>query len=181
MVGDVLEQNDPLHAGQAALGRAAWQDARDLFQAALAKDETPEALEGLGAAAWWLGDGATVFDARERAYRLYRDRQNDRGAARVATGLAIDHCTFRGEVVVAGGWVQRAERLLQTAAKSMTVHANGLPQLDAVEERLDCLRRNGRLIYSRPMASAELVVGRAASHDPASGVVRSVARRPVVK
>ncbi len=108
-----LEQNHPLHAGQAALGRAAWQEARALFEAALAAEETPEALEGLGAAAWWLGDAPTVFSARERAYRLYRDRRDDRGAARVATGLAMDHWSFRGEPVVASGWVRRAERLLQ--------------------------------------------------------------------
>lgn len=111
-----LEQNDSLLGGQRALGRAEWQEARHLFAAALAAEETPEAAEGLGAAAWWLGDGAAVFDARERAYRLYRERRDDRGAARVATSLAIDHCTFRGEVVVAGGWVRRAERLLKGEA-----------------------------------------------------------------
>jgi len=113
MAGVALDQNDPLHAGQEALSRAAWPEARALFEAALAKEETPEGLEGLGAAVWWLGDGDTVFSARERAYRLYRDRGDDRGAARLATGLAMDHCTFRGEVVVASGWVRRAERLLQ--------------------------------------------------------------------
>jgi DNA-binding CsgD family transcriptional regulator len=112
MTGVLLEQNDPLHAGQLALGRAAWQEARGLFEAALAAEETPEALEGLGAAAWWLSDAAAVFAARERAYRLYRDRRDDRGAARVAAALAIDHCTFRGEAVLASGWIRRAERLL---------------------------------------------------------------------
>jgi DNA-binding CsgD family transcriptional regulator len=113
MGGVVLEQDGPFHAGQAALGRAAWQEARGLFETALAEEETPEALEGLGAAAWWLGDAAAVFAARERAYRLYRDRGDDRCAARVATGLAMDHFTFRGEPVVASGWVRRAERLLR--------------------------------------------------------------------
>jgi DNA-binding CsgD family transcriptional regulator len=108
-----LKQHDPLLRGQQALGRAAWQEARDLFTAALTAQETPEALEGLGVATWWLGDGAAVFSARERAYRLYRERRDDRGAARVATGLAVDHCTFRGELVVAGGWFRRAERLLK--------------------------------------------------------------------
>jgi DNA-binding CsgD family transcriptional regulator len=113
MTGVLLEQSDPLRGGQQALGRGAWQEARNLFAAALAAEETPEALEGLGAASWWLGDGAAVFSARERAYRLYRERRDDRGAARAATGLAVDHCTFRGELVVAGGWFRRAERLLK--------------------------------------------------------------------
>ena len=74
MIGTPLEQNNPLHAGQVALGRAAWQEARGLFEAALVEQETPEALEGLGLAAWWLDLAAVVFDARERAYRAYRGR-----------------------------------------------------------------------------------------------------------
>jgi len=104
--------NKPVDAGQAALGRAAWGEARACFEAALAAAESAEALEGLGAACWWLGDATTMFDARERAYRLYRQRNDDRGAARVATSLAMDHCTFRGEAAPAGGWIRRAERLL---------------------------------------------------------------------
>lgn len=116
MAGVILEQDDPLRAGQAALRRAAWHEARALFGAALAEEETPEALEGLGAAAWWLSDAAAVFTARRRAYRLYRDRRDKRGAARVAAALALDHCTFRGEPVPASGWVRRAERLLEGEA-----------------------------------------------------------------
>src|SRR5262245_16536176 len=109
----LIEQNNPLHAGQQAIGRGAWQEARSLFEAALAKQETPEALEGLGAAAWWLGDGPAAFSARECGYRLYRKRQDKHGAARMAAALAMDHCTFRGEAVVASGWIRRAERLLE--------------------------------------------------------------------
>jgi LuxR family maltose regulon positive regulatory protein len=72
----------------------------------------PEALEGLGGAAWWLEDVRTTIDARKRAYRLYRDTGDRRGAARVATGLSMDHF-FEGERAVARGWVQRANRLLE--------------------------------------------------------------------
>lgn len=107
-----LERDEALCAGQAALLRAAWREARVHFEAALARGETPEALEGLGAAAWWLSDVSTVFATRERAYRLYRENREDRGAARVATALAIDYCTFRGRAAIASGWVRRAERLL---------------------------------------------------------------------
>jgi len=45
------------------------------FADALAREETPEALEGLSWAAWWLDDADAVFDAREQAYRLYRRRR----------------------------------------------------------------------------------------------------------
>jgi hypothetical protein len=59
--------------------------------AALHHEETAEALEGLSWAAWWLNDVAEIFAARERAYRLYHDRDDRRGAARVAICLAQDH------------------------------------------------------------------------------------------
>ena len=72
--------------------------------------ETPEALEGLGLAAWWLDLGDVVFDVRERAYRSYRERGDVRGAARMAVWLAWDTAAFRGEQAIANGWLQRARR-----------------------------------------------------------------------
>ena len=52
-----------------ALDEGAWKEAQRAFQRALTIDETPEALEGLGLAAWWLDLADVVFDSRERAYR----------------------------------------------------------------------------------------------------------------
>src|SRR5881628_1211192 len=95
-------------AGDAALARGNWPDARAAFDASLRERETPEALEGLGLAAWWLDLADVVFDARERAYRLYRDRGDRRGAARLAVWIAWDTWAFRGEHAVASGWLQRA-------------------------------------------------------------------------
>jgi ATP/maltotriose-dependent transcriptional regulator MalT len=100
-------------AGNEALSRGAWVEARDAFTAALRIDETPEALEGLGLAAWWLDSADVVFDTRERAYRLYLERDERRAAARIAVWLAWDCWAFRGENVVANGWLQRARRLLE--------------------------------------------------------------------
>src|SRR5438105_351608 len=100
-------------AGDAALARGVWADARAAFEAALAAHETPEALEGLGVAAWWLDLADVLFDARERAYRLYRERGDRAGAARIAVNLAWDCWAFRGEHAVANGWLQRARRLLE--------------------------------------------------------------------
>jgi len=100
-------------AGDAALGRGAWVEARTAFEAALAVRESPEALEGLGVAAWWLDLADVLFDARERAYRLYREREDRAGAARIAVCLAWDCWAFRGEHAVANGWLQRARRLLE--------------------------------------------------------------------
>jgi LuxR family maltose regulon positive regulatory protein len=100
-------------AGSDALARGAWTEARDAFDAALRDGEIPEALEGLGLAAWWLDLADVVFDVRERAYRLYLSRDDRAGAARVAVWLAWDYWAFRGEHVVANGWFQRARRLLE--------------------------------------------------------------------
>jgi DNA-binding CsgD family transcriptional regulator len=98
--------------GWEALREARWTQARERFEAALALEETPEALEGLSWAAWWLDDGATVFAAREGAYRLYARRGDAAAAARMATWLAADQLDFAGAWSVAGGWLRRAHRLL---------------------------------------------------------------------
>lgn len=101
-----------LAAGQAALRRGAWKDAKRHFQAAIARDDQPGAHEGLGLAAWWLDLADLVFESRQRAYRVYRQRGERAAAARVAVWLAWDSAAFRGEQAVADGWLQRAHRLL---------------------------------------------------------------------
>jgi hypothetical protein len=99
-------------SGHEALRRGAWTEARDAFSAALRAEETPEAHEGLGLAAWWLDLAEEVFDSRERAYRGFSERGDNPAAARVAVWLAWDYWAFRGESAVASGWLQRARRLL---------------------------------------------------------------------
>ena len=109
-------------AGHAALVCGNWEEAKRAFEAALATGETAEALEGLGLAAWWLDLADTVFDARERAYRVYRERDDSVAAARVAVWLAWDNSAFRGEHGIATGWLERARRLLDDHA-SVPEHA----------------------------------------------------------
>lgn len=99
-------------AGDELLSRGAWPEARNAFASALIDRESPEALEGLALAAWWLDDADAVFDARERSYRLYGQRGDRRSAARVAVWLAWDAWAFRGEHAVSNGWLQRARSLL---------------------------------------------------------------------
>ena len=87
-------------------------EAQRAFEQALSKRASPEALEGLGMAAWWLDDAETVFEARERAYALYRRKKDDRAAARVAIAIADDYLYFRGEPAVSQGFYGRARDLL---------------------------------------------------------------------
>jgi LuxR family maltose regulon positive regulatory protein len=112
-VGEDPAHDEPLGACREALEGGAWQRARSCFERALASDESPEALEGLSWAAWWLDDAGAVLEARERAYRLYKKRGNDAGAARMATWLAVDQLDFNGASAVAAGWLGRARRLLE--------------------------------------------------------------------
>jgi DNA-binding NarL/FixJ family response regulator len=99
-------------AGDDCVVRGAWPEARAAYEEALRERESPEALEGLGMAAWWLDVADVVFDARERAYRLYSERGDRRSAGRIAVWLAWDTWAFRGEHAVSNGWLQRARTLL---------------------------------------------------------------------
>ena len=103
---------DLLLAGWRELRAGRWEAAESRFRRALAADETPEALEGLSWASWWLDDADSVFASREAAYRLYRARPDPLGAARMATWLAVDELDFRGASAVAAGWLRRAHRFL---------------------------------------------------------------------
>lgn len=113
-VADAVKTPEHLLAeAYAALAGADWDGARVLFMQALQESETPEALEGLGRAYWWLDEAGALREARERAYRLYRERGDVRGAARVALDLAQDALVFRAEEAVFNGWTERARRLLE--------------------------------------------------------------------
>ena len=112
------ESIEDVNVGRAALEAGAWQQAQHAFERALAIEETPEALEGLGLAAWWLDLADVVFDARERAYRAYRNRGDMVSAARLAVWIGWDSAAFRGEEGVAKGWLQRARRLLDGQRES---------------------------------------------------------------
>jgi DNA-binding NarL/FixJ family response regulator len=104
--------DEPVAAGGEALARAAWAEARERFEAALAERDSTEALLGLGIAARALFDASTTLQAHERGYRLAREAGEDRDAARFAVELALDCLTFRGPAE-AGGWLERAGRLLE--------------------------------------------------------------------
>jgi DNA-binding CsgD family transcriptional regulator len=114
-----MEREPRLAAAHGALRRGAWEEARAAFAAAIAEEESPEALEGLGLAAWWLDDAATTIASRERAYALYAAAGDRASAARLATWLAWDAKGFRGETAVARGWIARGHRQLEGLERSL--------------------------------------------------------------
>ena len=96
-------------AGWDALSRGSWSEALVLLGDA---GDDAEALEAMGVAHWWLDDADATIETRERAYRGYRERGDELGAARVASALAWDSVLFGGRLAVAQGWLDRAARLL---------------------------------------------------------------------
>src|SRR5689334_24660510 len=101
-----------LAAGSDALRRAAWDEARRHFEAAVAERETPEALAGLGNAARGQRDEDAMFAAHERGYRLARELGDDQAAAGLAVELVFDCLDFRGAAETSG-WLERAGQLLE--------------------------------------------------------------------
>ena len=113
MATDSQTAENALRAGEEALRRGTWEEARGHFEVALAADESAEAWEGLGWAGYWLHDAELTIEARERAYRAFRAEAQPAAAARVAGWLAADFLEFRGEDAVARGWLERGRRVLE--------------------------------------------------------------------
>jgi len=109
---------DPVARGQSALATGAWLDARAAFEEGLQGPLSAEAWEGLSWTSWWLEDVAGCLEAREQAFRLYRQASDARSAARMALWIGDDHIEFRGAEAVAEGWFGRASRLLDEVAPS---------------------------------------------------------------
>lgn len=107
------DETTQVAAAHAALRSGRWTQARDGYLAALRSGPDPAAFAGLSQACWWLDDGMTCVEAREQAYRAYRDLGDGRGAARAAADLAYDSLLFGQGAGVARGWLARARELVE--------------------------------------------------------------------
>jgi DNA-binding CsgD family transcriptional regulator len=102
--------------GYEALASGDWAAARSAFEAALAVEEFPEALDGLGRALWWLREERDAVVERERAYAGFRRDGELARAARIALWLSREYALAFGNDAAASGWLARAERLLRDVA-----------------------------------------------------------------
>jgi len=94
--------------GFEALARAEWSAARVAFEAALASgDESPEVLDALGRALWWLRDAEGAVVQRERAYAGFRRRGELARAARIALWLSREYALVWRNDAAANGWLAR--------------------------------------------------------------------------
>ena len=109
---------ETLEGGRDAMRRHAWTEA---IEALTAVDHdgglAPADLELLGAAMWWTGHPDEATEALERSFAAYVSDGRSIEAAGVALTLAYE--AFRGLAgPVAGGWLARAERLLEGEPES---------------------------------------------------------------
>ena len=104
--------DDLVTAGNAALARSDWEEARRRFECALTRETSVAAWEGLSWATSWLGETDASLAAREQAFRAYRAAGDVGGAVRMAGWLANDALHFRGDNAVAAGWLERGRSLL---------------------------------------------------------------------
>ena len=111
-----------LGQAQDALRRGAWREGRAKFENALTLEDAPEAYDGLATCCRFLGVLDESLAARERAYRLYRDRGDLAGATIAAAWLGRDSALPRGETSVARSWFAVARRQL---AKTSSALARG--------------------------------------------------------
>src|SRR3712207_5414265 len=112
-----------VEAGQGALDRGAWDEARSAFERALhtgdrgaarnssrvALDpgESAEIFSGLAEALWWLGEIRESIDCWERAYSGFRRRPDPAQAAFTAIYLGLLYNANLGNRAAAAGWVAR--------------------------------------------------------------------------
>lgn len=116
MSSAVVDAGESFSRGYEALASGDWELARDSFSNALAGADSPEALDGLGRALWWLRDEREAVVYRERAYAGFRRDGDLARAARIALWLSREYALAFGNDAAAGGWLARAERLLRDVA-----------------------------------------------------------------
>jgi DNA-binding CsgD family transcriptional regulator len=99
--------------GREAAGRLAWADAyAALSLADQSSSLAAEDLELLATAAYLRGHVEDCLGALQRAQQLHTEAGDPRRAARCALWLAF-HLGNAGELAQAGGWLARANRLLE--------------------------------------------------------------------
>src|SRR4029453_548511 len=89
-----MTEVEALATGRDALAAGRWEEARAAFAAALADGETPEALDGMGVALWWLGETRASVTLTERAYAGFRragDIVSAAGGARSLCATRVSH------------------------------------------------------------------------------------------
>jgi DNA-binding CsgD family transcriptional regulator len=104
-----------IEPARAALERCAWAEALELALAAGVGDGRYEAdrLDVVAEASWWLGSLDDCIDAREQAYARYEALGDQVSAGQCAVWL-YEHHMIKTRTAIAGAWLRRARRALDT-------------------------------------------------------------------
>ncbi|HET7039303.1 MAG TPA: hypothetical protein VFH97_05405, partial [Gemmatimonadales bacterium] len=133
-----------------SFARPAWGEAyAHLAEADRGEALPPDRVQDLAVAAYLTGRETESFDAWARAHRAYLERGDLPAAARCAYWI-VSALLERGDHAQAGGWLARAQRLLD-------------------EERLDCVERGYLLVPDalRRLAAGDAAGGRDVFHQAA--------------
>ncbi len=102
-----------LESARECYARQAWRQAHEALTAAdRSAPLGPSDLELLAISAYMLGREQEYKELLERAYRAYLGAEEPLAAVRCAHWIAVT-LALRGELGQAGGWLGRAERLLE--------------------------------------------------------------------
>jgi ATP/maltotriose-dependent transcriptional regulator MalT len=106
---------DPLAAARDAWSRHDWLAVLELATAASVDSVELDAERSdlVADAAWWLGRLQACIAAREQAYRLFDELGDRRRAGQCAVWL-WEHHAIGARPAIAGGWLRRARRALES-------------------------------------------------------------------
>jgi DNA-binding CsgD family transcriptional regulator/tetratricopeptide (TPR) repeat protein len=108
-----LQTAERLTEARELYARQAWRQAHEALSAADRSDPLVAAdLELLATSAYMLGREQEYLQLLERAYNAHLEAGDPLAATRSAAWIAV-RLLFKGEVSRAGGWVGRAQRLLE--------------------------------------------------------------------
>lgn len=107
------ERGRQIADGWRALATEDWASARSHFEAARRLGESAEVLDGLSRALHFEGDYPKAIELTEHAFAGYRSEGQTAAAADRARWLAFLHAAINGNLAAAGGWMARAEELLE--------------------------------------------------------------------
>jgi DNA-binding CsgD family transcriptional regulator len=147
----VAERITDIDRARDAVGREAWAQAYAGFRTVDPSRLTPEDLEGLADAAWWLSRIDESIAARQRAYAGYAAAGEDPRAAGCGARLCVEHF-LRGEAAVAAGWLMRAQRHLR--GQPECVHYGWLAVCEATVAHF-----RGELDEAMPLTEQAIEIG----------------------
>jgi DNA-binding CsgD family transcriptional regulator len=111
----VMEFAEALDRGREAYARRVWTEAHEALAAAASALEAGD-LERLATCAYMLGRDDEYVSCLRRAFQLHVDAGELLRGVRCAFWIGLD-LALRGEAGGAGGWLARAERLLERAGR----------------------------------------------------------------